>query len=100
MEYANKTGLQAPQVDQRRIEREARRLARANCKIADANALAAPEVAQLNPRVPIKWAARPPPQRSVTIGAGSIAGKCATPPAAQPSRPTASRRRRACWAIG
>src|SRR5271168_4649629 len=42
-EYALTTGLQAPQVDQRRIEREARRMAKANRKIADANALAAPE---------------------------------------------------------
>src|SRR5215831_4405832 len=51
-------------------------------------------------RIPIKWAARPPPQRPVTIGAGSIAGRCATPPAARPSRPTASRRKGLCWAIG
>ena len=49
-EYAHTTGLQAPQVDQRRIEREARRMARANRKIADANALAAPEAGQVKPQ--------------------------------------------------
>ena len=49
-EYAPVTGLPAPQVDQRRIEREARRMARANRKIAGANALPAPEVDQAKPQ--------------------------------------------------
>jgi hypothetical protein len=49
-EHAHTTGLQAPQVDQRRIEREARRMARANGKIADANALATPEAGQVKPQ--------------------------------------------------
>src|SRR5215470_15669837 len=50
VEYAHTTGSQAPQVDQGRIEREARRMARANRKIADANALAAPEAGQIKPQ--------------------------------------------------
>src|SRR5580700_3828341 len=48
-EYAPTAGLPAPQVDQRRIERKARRLARANRKMADAEALAAPEAGQVKP---------------------------------------------------
>ena len=49
-EYAPMPGLPAPQVDQRRIEREARRLARANRRTADAEPLAAPEAGQVKPQ--------------------------------------------------
>jgi hypothetical protein len=49
-EYVPTAGLPAPQVDQRRIERDARRLARANRKITDTGALAAPEAEQIKPQ--------------------------------------------------
>jgi hypothetical protein len=49
-EYAPTAGLPAPQVDQRRIEREARRLARANRRVADSEALHAPEAGQVKPQ--------------------------------------------------
>jgi len=49
-EYAPTAGLPAPQVDQRRIQRDARRLARANRKMTDAEALAAPEAGQVKPQ--------------------------------------------------
>jgi class 3 adenylate cyclase len=49
-EYAPTGGLPAPRADQRRIERDARRLARANRKMTDAEALAAPEAGQVKPQ--------------------------------------------------
>jgi adenylate cyclase len=52
-QYAPTAELPAPQkppVDPRRIEREARRLARANHKMADVEALAAPEAGQVKPQ--------------------------------------------------
>jgi adenylate cyclase len=49
-EFAPTSGLHAPQVDQRRIDREARRMARANRKVADADASATPETGQVRPR--------------------------------------------------
>jgi len=48
-EYAPTAGLPAPQFDQRRIERDARRLG-ANRKTAAAEALAAPEAGQVKPQ--------------------------------------------------
>jgi class 3 adenylate cyclase len=98
-EYAPRAGLPAPQVDQRRIEREARRLARANRRMADAEALPAPEAGQVKPQ---------PDSVSGATAAGTpgddpsgvYRARCATQPAARPSRPTALRRRRSCWAIG
>ena len=49
-EYAPTAGLPAPQVDQRRIERDARRLARANRKMTDGETLAAPDAEQVKPQ--------------------------------------------------
>jgi hypothetical protein len=49
-EYAPTAGLPAPQVDQRQIEREARRLARASRRMAATEALAAPEAEQVKPQ--------------------------------------------------
>jgi class 3 adenylate cyclase len=49
-EYAPTAGLPAPQVDQRRIGGEARRLARANSKMAAAEPVAAPDAGQGKPQ--------------------------------------------------
>jgi len=49
-EYAPTAGLPALQVDQRRIERDARRLARVNRRMTDAEALAAPGAGQVKPQ--------------------------------------------------
>jgi adenylate cyclase len=98
-DYAPTAGLPGPQVDQRRSDREARRMARANRKTAAAEALTAPEAGQAKPhsdRVNNPTAAPTPGDDP----SGVYRGQMCYAAGARPSRPTASRRRRSCWAIG